>query len=57
MVVYCFVAIAMSELLFECYSAPSIAYGVDALFSYQYNSLTNNGMHLYSYIVYTVITS
>jgi actin-related protein 5 len=27
----------MNELLFECYSAPSVAYGVDALFSYNYN--------------------
>ncbi|KAI9704015.1 MAG: Nuclear actin-protein involved in chromatin remodeling [Bogoriella megaspora] len=27
----------MSEILFECYSAPSIAYGVDSLFSYRYN--------------------
>ena len=27
----------MTELLFECYSAPSLAYGVDALFSYRYN--------------------
>lgn len=46
----CFVAIAMSELLFECYSVPSVAYGVDALFSYQYNcvSPTNNGMYVYT---------
>lgn len=27
----------MTELLFECYSAPSVAYGVDSLFSYRYN--------------------
>ncbi|KAL8661944.1 MAG: hypothetical protein Q9202_005145 [Teloschistes flavicans] len=27
----------MTELLFECYSAPSIAYGIDALFSYRFN--------------------
>ena len=27
----------MNELLFECYSAPSIAYGIDALLSYKYN--------------------
>ncbi|XP_066139076.1 actin-related protein 5-like isoform X2 [Euwallacea fornicatus] len=26
----------MSELLFECYNVPSICYGIDALFSYQY---------------------
>jgi len=27
----------MNELLFECYQAPSVAYGVDALLSYKYN--------------------
>ncbi|XP_070532455.1 actin-related protein 5-like isoform X2 [Ptychodera flava] len=27
----------MSELLFECYHVPQIAYGVDSLFSFQYN--------------------
>lgn len=27
----------MNELLFECYSAPKIAYGIDSLFSYSYN--------------------
>jgi actin-related protein 5 len=27
----------MTELLFECYSAPSLAYGIDSLFSYKYN--------------------
>lgn len=27
----------MSEILFECYGAPSIAYGIDSLFSYSYN--------------------
>ena len=27
----------MTELLFECYSAPSVAYGIDSLFSYKYN--------------------
>ena len=27
----------MTELLFECYSAPSLTYGIDALFSYTYN--------------------
>ena len=31
----------MTELLFECYSAPSLAYGVDSLFSYKYNKGTN----------------
>lgn len=28
---------AMSEILFECYGVPSVAYGVDSLFSYSYN--------------------
>jgi len=27
----------MSELLFECYSVPQVAYGVDSLFSFNYN--------------------
>lgn len=27
----------MSEVLFECYGVPSVAYGIDALFSYRYN--------------------
>ena len=27
----------MTELMFECYSAPSLAYGIDSLFSYKYN--------------------
>lgn len=27
----------MNELLFECYSAPSVSYGIDSLFSYRYN--------------------
>ena len=27
----------MSEILFECYSAPSVAYGIDALLSYKQN--------------------
>ncbi|ORY14780.1 hypothetical protein BCR34DRAFT_533814 [Clohesyomyces aquaticus] len=27
----------MSEILFECYAAPSVAYGIDSLFSYSYN--------------------
>ncbi|KAF2814419.1 actin-related protein, ARP5 class [Mytilinidion resinicola] len=33
----------MSEILFECYSAPSVAYGIDSLFSYNYNG-GNNGL-------------
>ncbi|KAL1962472.1 hypothetical protein VTN77DRAFT_9673 [Rasamsonia byssochlamydoides] len=27
----------MNEILFECYSVPSVAYGIDCLFSYRYN--------------------
>ncbi|KAF1953495.1 actin-like ATPase domain-containing protein [Byssothecium circinans] len=27
----------MSEILFECYGAPAVAYGIDSLFSYSYN--------------------
>jgi len=28
----------MTEIVFECYSAPSLAYGIDSLFSYDYNN-------------------
>lgn len=28
---------AMNEVLFECYEAPSVTYGIDSLFSYRYN--------------------
>ncbi|KAI9760128.1 MAG: hypothetical protein M4579_001848 [Chaenotheca gracillima] len=28
----------MSEIIFECYSAPSLTYGIDSLFSYDYNN-------------------
>ncbi|OJJ33454.1 hypothetical protein ASPWEDRAFT_622470 [Aspergillus wentii DTO 134E9] len=31
----------MNEILFECYSAPSVAYGIDSLFSYRYNRGSN----------------
>lgn len=31
----------MSEILFECYSAPSVAYGIDSLFSYKFNKGIN----------------
>ena len=31
----------MTELLFECYSTPSLSYGVDALFSYRFNGGSN----------------
>lgn len=27
----------MNEILFECYHVPSVAYGIDSLFSYRYN--------------------
>ncbi len=30
----------MTEVLFECYSATSLAYGIDSLFSYKYNAGT-----------------
>jgi actin-related protein 5 len=36
----------MSELLFETYSAPSVSYGIDALFSYRQNVSTNNSTGL-----------
>lgn len=29
--------LVMNEILFECYSAPSVAVGIDSLFSYRYN--------------------
>lgn len=28
----------MTEIIFECYQAPSLAYGIDSLFSYDYNN-------------------
>ena len=31
----------MNEILFECYSAPSVAYGIDSLFAYRYNKGTD----------------
>jgi actin-related protein 5 len=31
----------MSEILFECYGAPSVAFGIDSLFSYKYNGGRN----------------
>ncbi|CBF86957.1 actin-related protein ARP5 [Aspergillus nidulans FGSC A4] len=34
-------SIVMNEILFECYSAPSVAYGIDSLFSYRYNRGTD----------------
>ena len=33
-----FCVLAMTEIVFECYSAPSLAYGIDSLFSYDYNN-------------------
>ncbi|KAG9244272.1 actin family [Calycina marina] len=29
---------SMTEIMFECYSVPSLAYGIDSLFSYDYNN-------------------
>lgn len=34
----------MAELLFECYNVPSIAYGIDSLFSYQHNKCHQDGL-------------
>lgn len=31
----------MTEIMFECYSAPSLAFGIDSLFSYKYNKGTS----------------
>ncbi|KAI9681503.1 MAG: Nuclear actin-protein involved in chromatin remodeling [Caeruleum heppii] len=31
----------MNEIIFECYGAPSLAYGIDSLFSYHYNGGQN----------------
>lgn len=39
-----FLFIVMAELLFECYNIPSIAYGVDCLFSYQHNNCPSDGL-------------
>ena len=33
----------MNELLFECYNAPSLVYGIDSLFSYKFNK-GNSGL-------------
>ncbi|XP_063984211.1 actin-related protein 5 [Diachasmimorpha longicaudata] len=34
----------MTELLFECYNIPSLAYGVDCLFSYRHNNCPPDGL-------------
>lgn len=34
----------MSELLFECYNVPSLFYGVDSLFSFNYNNLGDTAL-------------
>lgn len=34
---FTFTCVEMSELLFECYHVPSVAYGIDSLFSYYNN--------------------
>ncbi|KAJ5219574.1 Actin-like protein arp5 [Penicillium chermesinum] len=31
----------MNEILFECYGAPSVTYGIDSLFAYRYNKGTD----------------
>lgn len=42
----------MSELLFECYGVPSVAYGVDALFGYFYGQPKNKNNGLIIHIGY-----
>ena len=37
----------MTEIMFECYSAPSLAFGIDSLYSYKYNK-GHNGIVLSS---------
>lgn len=45
----------MSELLFECYGVPSIAYGVDALWGLKYGqTLKNNNVLIVSFGYYTI---
>lgn len=34
----------MSELLFECYDVPSIAYGIDSLFSFSHGKASDTGL-------------
>ena len=45
----------MNELLFECYSAPSVAYGIDALLSYKQNhgktGLVVSSSHSSTYLI------
>lgn len=40
-VCYVLTVSVMNEILFECYSAPSVAYGIDSLFAYRYNRGTD----------------
>ena len=39
----------MNELLFECYSIPKVAYGVDCLFSFDYNKVSGEIMTSYDF--------
>ena len=48
-----FLIAEMSELLFECYHVPSVAYGVDSLFSLQYNQPGNVCLYYLSLYMYT----
>lgn len=45
----------MNEILFECYSVPSVAYGIDCLFSYRYNcgkdGLIISSSHMSTHVV------
>ena len=45
----------MNEIMFECYAVPSLAYGIDSLFSYRYHSGTSglvvSSSHAASHII------
>lgn len=34
----------MSELLFECYNVPAVCFGIDSIFSFNYNQAGNSGL-------------
>ena len=42
----------MSELLFECYNVPSVAYGIDSLFSLYHNFPVTGQLLTKSYACY-----
>lgn len=43
----------MSELLFECYDVPAVCYGIDSLYSFQYNAVGEDGI-IVSFGYYTI---